>query len=91
MEESFEMPALRMGEAVTSSESAAHIVKTKARPWLGTAWWPLGIVQPLELHPDSNPALSSPYQLTSSKSLHLITKYGNEPSNSYCVPTLGED
>lgn len=90
MEKSIEIPALSMGRQ-SSSESAAQIVKTKARPWLGTAWWPLGIVQSLELQPDSNPALSSPYQLTSSKSLPLITKYRNEPSNSYCVPTKGED
>lgn len=90
MEESVEIPALGMGEAVTTSESPAQIVKTKARPWPGTEWWPLGIVQSLELHPDSNPALTRPYQLTSSKSLCLITKYWNEPSNSYCVPTMGE-
>lgn len=34
MEASVEIPSLGMGEAVTASESAAQIIKTKARPWL---------------------------------------------------------
>lgn len=49
----------------------------------GNSMVALGIVQTLALDPGSSPALSSPYQLTSSKFLHLITKKGNDSSNSY--------